>query len=763
MKTALAMIAGSDREAVLLNRCLESIAPHVDKVFLTITKPNQKALEAVAHKFGAQISYYKWDDSFERARNFSFAQVPKDYDYLIWTDADDVWVNAEKIGDMVKIMAEQGATAIFLDYNYQIARDGTVEIVHPRERIVKRGYYSWKGHLHETLIPLREVDNAYYKDIKVNHYPAQDLKEEGYTRNLRILERAYKEEGDKHDPRTEFYLARTLFDMEQFERAEKLLHDYLAHSGWDEERAMAHNYLGNIRVIENKWDEAIDEFLQAVKERPEWPTWYVNLAFCYAMKEQYEQATHYARVFTRTPMPSTSMVQVQVDDEIRYYLTIYMIAFAKRKLPEAKEAIQELAKRFPDNEDFAQKLKGVTRLEQLVDVTKAVETLIAELGRTGEQDNVRLLLQSLPVSISENAYVAKLRNEHLPAKCWPEKSIVYFAGKSFEEWTPDSIATGLGGSETAVVHLAKQWVKKGYSVTVYGNPGALEGTYDGVEYLGYHRFNRHDTFDTLVIWRAPWELDFAWKARRVLLDLHDVPNPHEFTAERLKQVDRIMVKSAYHRSLIPDVPDEKIEVIPNGVDETIFRYNKAKRDPYKLIYASSYDRGLEQMLEYGWPVIKKAVPQATLDIYYGWNLFDAVHKHNPERMAWKRKMQSLMSQPGIRELGRVGHDKLIEAKSKAAIHWYGATFEEIDCISVRESALAGAIPVTTKFAALDGKPYSVQIEGDPYIADTHEQIGNYIASMLQAPKSMENQRADFRAKAREETWRNIATLWEASL
>lgn len=756
-KTALAMIAGSDAEAPLLYRCLTSIAPHVDAIYLTITKPNQKQLEAVAAKFNAVVSHYAWDDSFERARNFSFDQVPAEFDYLIWTDCDDVWEGAEKIPELVTKMEELKATSIHLDYNYQIAKDGTVEVVHPRERIVKRGYYTWKGHLHETLVPTREVENLYAKDAVVNHYPSPSLKEDGFKRNLRILEKAYREEGDTHDPRTEYYLARSLYDDNQFERAEQLLRDYLTHSGWDEERAMAHNYLGNIRIVEGKWNEAIDEFLSAVRERPEYPTWYVNLAFCYAMTERYEQATHYARVFTRTPRPQTAIVQVQVDDEVRYYLTIYMIAFAKRKLPEAKEAMSELVRRFPESEDFATKLKGVTRLEQLVDVTKAVETLITELGRTGETENVRLLLQALPVSISENAYVAGLRNKHLPPTTWPEKSIVYWAGKSMEEWTPDTLETGLGGSETAVVHLARLWAKAGYSVTVYGNPGVKEGIYDGVEYLGYHRFNRYDTFDTLIIWRAPWELDHKWKARSVLFDAHDVLNPNEFTPERLANVDRVMVKSEYHRSLIPDVPDDKVAIIPNGVDEDLFKWNKATRDPYKLIYASSYDRGLEAMLTHGWPIIKQAVPQATLDIYYGWQMFDAVHKHNPERQLWKKRMIELMSQPGIRELGRVGQKTLIKAKSKASIHWYGSTFEEIDCISVRESAYAGCIPVTTTIGALKGKPYSVQIYGDPYIAQTHELIAKRIATLL--TEDATRHRTAFKAKAKEETWRKIADRW----
>ena len=757
-KLALNMIVKDDTEKELLVRCLNSIAKYVDGIFVTTTNKPDTQIKKIIKNYGGVTSFYKWDKSFEKARNYALKQVPEEYDYIVWCDTDDIWQNAELLPEMVKVMDAQKLTSIFFDYNYQInPQTGKVEIVHPRERIVRRGYYEWKGHLHETLIPTREANNGYFKDVKVNHFPPKESFERNNTRNLEILEETYKNEGDKHDPRTEYYLARNYFDVEDYDKAYKIFKDYLKHSGWDEERCLARNYMGLIKLFEGDTKGAEEEFLRALGEFKRIRTVYINLAYALALQEKYDDAEVYARIFVQMPEHKSGIVQVPIDDEIHYFETMYMIAMGRKKTKLAIEALEELVKIVPQSEEFKTKLMGAKRLEELIEATRAVETLQKELLKTNELEKISTLLNALPSSIEGNAYVEQIRQKFNPPKNWNDKSIVIWAGRSFEEWSPDSLKTGLGGSETAIVQLAKNWRAMGYNVTVYGNPGAIEGDYGGVEYLNFYRFNRNDNFNTLIIWRAPWELDNKWSAKRVLLDLHDVPNPKEFTPERLKNVDKIMVKSRYHRNLIPHVPDEKIEIITNGVDKRFIKI-KGARDPYKLIYASSYDRGLFWMLHWGWPIIKREIPEATLDIYYGWNLFDTVHRGNPERMKWKEELVHMMNQKGVTEHGRIGHKELLKKKAEASIHYYATDFEEIDCISVRESALVGCVPVMTDYAALKEKDYGVRVKGDPNARETQEAVANEIVRLIKSGE-VEKLRADCQKKAKKETWGEIAKQW----
>lgn len=52
-------------------------------------------------------------------------------------------------------------------------------------------------------------------------------------------------------------------------------------------------------------------------------------------------------------------------------------------------------------------------------------------------------------------------------KRWGNKSIVWYAGYTPKQWSPDSIKTGIGGSELALINLSKEWSKLGYQVTVH--------------------------------------------------------------------------------------------------------------------------------------------------------------------------------------------------------------------------------------------------------------------------------------------------------
>ncbi len=357
-----------------------------------------------------------------------------------------------------------------------------------------------------------------------------------------------------------------------------------------------------------------------------------------------------------------------------------------------------------------------------------------------------------------NRFSTKINNlkRKFNPQTWPSNSMVYYTGHTDYQWTPESVKIGIGGSELAIINLAQEWHKLGYSVTVYNNCGDGEGCYDGVEYRHYNKFNKYDTFHTLIIWRYPWRVDPQIKAKNLWLDLHEVLLPEQVTKAKLAKFHRIFVKSNYHRQLLPEIRDSQITIISNGCYKHGLNLSNNPKETNKLIYASNYIRGLERMLTYGWPIIKKEIPQARLHIYYGWQCFNP---RTPEQKVWKDKMMELMKQPGVREGGRIGVEELIKEKSTAAIHYYGCTFQEIDCISVRESALVGCVPVTTDYAALGEKPYCLKVPGNPYLQETQESLAGKIVELLKNPQRLEEMRLKFQDFAKEETWDKIALAW----
>lgn len=184
------------------------------------------------------------------------------------------------------------------------------------------------------------------------------------------------------------------------------------------------------------------------------------------------------------------------------------------------------------------------------------------------------------------------------------------------------------------------------------------------------------------------------------------------------------------------------------------------KDPHLIVYGSSYDRGLEHLLK-TWPDIKKAVPDARLRIFYGWNLFDVGYHDNPERMSWKEKMNKLMEQDGITHLGRIGHEAVIKEFEMAGIWAYPTHFGEISCITAMKAQAYGAVPCVIEYAALkETVQFGVKVKGDIYDKETKELYKNALIALLNDPIHQENVRNEMISWARKTfPWSVVAKQW----
>ncbi|MDJ1185324.1 hypothetical protein [Roseofilum casamattae] len=367
----------------------------------------------------------------------------------------------------------------------------------------------------------------------------------------------------------------------------------------------------------------------------------------------------------------------------------------------------------------------------------------------------------MPIESIKNAVrnllpgTANLRQK-LAAKTWPEKSIACYVGNKPMVLESDLRSKGASGSEASIIFLTQEWVKRGYQVTVYTNTNGKDGVYNGVTYRHFRQLNWYDRFDTLLIARNPGLLNPVARARRIWLEWQDVVYPPKsFTPEKLSKFDKIFAKSHYQRHLLPEVPDEKFAIIPNGVSPWVLELGDREKNPYKLVYASRYYRGLESMLRYGWPLIKQEIPQAELHLFYGFTKRD----DRQAQLPWKEAMMKLIADTGAIDRGKVGYEELMAEKATAAIHYYGCTYEEVDCISVRESSLVGCVPVTTDFAVLGEKNYCVTIPGEAADPKTQEAIARKIIHLLQHPDELATIRQKTQELAKHETWDNLAPLW----
>lgn len=181
---------------------------------------------------------------------------------------------------------------------------------------------------------------------------------------------------------------------------------------------------------------------------------------------------------------------------------------------------------------------------------------------------------------------------------------------------------------------------------------------------------------------------------------------------------------------------------------------------HKLFSGSSYDRGVEHILRM-WPDIKREVPDATLDIYYGWNLYESAYRTNPERMAWMKKMQDLMTQEGVKEHGRVGKEELRKARQECGIWAYSTHFTEINCITALECGRDGCVPVVMNLAALKETVGSgVKVDGDIYFDEDFEKYRTELISLMKDEKRWKEEQAKGIEFAKQFTWDIISKKWE---
>lgn len=790
---ALGMIVnGIDSEAPLLARCLASVAGNVDAIYLTLThKPGEKIsqkLRTVAEQYTKEITIYEWDENFAHARNFNLSKIPKKYDFFMWLDADDV-VDEPKLIREVAAIVSKNTEGIHVKYDYDHDEYGNVSTSLWTCRMCRHdGSHTWKSSLdddefsvHETLQPVRTVRTVANNDFKVIHKSKPERRVDSLQRNINLLEKMYEKHAEtgKVDPRILYYLGTHYFEFGNYLEAKNCLQRYLELSGWSQERSDALVWLGQIYTIEGNIEAAKGAYLLATGEWPNNRLPFVRLAEAEFRNKRYQQSLDYCRIAENLPDTSSSFISAPLQDTFHLYMLIAqnLINLGGKHLEEAGEYVSKSLKIRPLDEDAQAAKDSLEKMIAIRDQTKAVVTLAGTI----EKDKIVGLLDALPASLQDNPAILNLRHNYTEPKKWPKKSMAIYVGPSaYETWGPTSLSKGLGGSEEAVIHLSRELGKLGWDVTVFATPGAAHGDDYGSEVIyrealsvrdtsrfsvhwrHFWEFNPNDEYDVLISWRAPWFFDNDFKARKQYLWLHDMIEKPELTEERLAKIDKVIFVSQWHADQYADVvPKKKSFASGNGIIPSDFKDQfVTNRKKYRMVYMSAYERGLPILLDI-WPEVKKAVPDATLDIYYGWQSFDALLRDNPERQAWKNKlMKQIKDLDGVTEYGKIGQDQIAIEVQRADILAYPSVFPEVYCISYIKACAGGAYPVTSDFAVLGDYNRGTQVH---YDVENPEQFKKDYTKALIKELKKSHDRSELINWAQDYSWAHTAESWDRTM
>jgi GT2 family glycosyltransferase len=161
-----------------------------------------------------------------------------------------------------------------------------------------------------------------------------------------------------------------------------------------------------------------------------------------------------------------------------------------------------------------------------------------------------------------------------------------------------------------------------------------------------------------------------------------------------------------------------------------------------------------------WSDIKKEFPDATLDICYGWQVYDMIFANNPERQLWKSTVMSLMQQDGITDHGKLGKKALKELRKTCGIWAYPTHFTEINCINALEMQSDGVVPVTMNLAALQETVQSgIKVEGDIYDPKVKDEYLKKLLELMHDPEKWSYHSKRGIAFAKSYDWNRIATKW----
>jgi len=693
------IVKPSKEEAVLLERALTFVHKYVDEICITQAgeKPSEE-VSKVIKKFKGKESFWKWNKSFADARNFNFSQAKEKY--IFWIDADDVVSGADKIPSIVEKMEEEKIDTIIMNYLYAFDIYGNCTTQHLKTRIVRKDAVKWVGKIHEDFMEVRTLNAFMTDDIKILHKSKGKRVEESGRRNLEMAKELYAE--DPEDPRNTWLMGNANRAIGENEEALKWYKNFIKISNSEEEKYLA--YL-DMADIESKTDcnKGIGFALKALNLRPKYPNAYFVLGRLNHKIKKLEQARDFILTGLTLPIPKTSIIVWNPREYDAAPITeLVIIYFDMGKVQEAISAIRILKKIYPDDKDID---KNFSVLNEELKLLEKVDKIIDKLSVIEDKKEFLKVLSEIPEKFRSHPKICGLKNNLFIKNETSGKDLAYYCSYTEKMWNPDiAKEKGIGGSEEAVIQLTQRWAKDGWNVTVYNNCGK-EKVYDGVTYKPFWEYNIRDKQDVTIIWRHPMPADYDINSKIVLIDMHDVVAKEEFTEDRLKHITKVMLKSEAHRKLYPNIPDEKICIVPNGIDPEQFKENRVKNS-YSLINTSSPDRSLESCLDVMEKLIKD-YPKYPWKFmwYYGWGVFDTVHKDEPKVMEWKEKVnarfENLKTMGYAEGGGMISHSEIAKKYQESKFFLYPTQFYEISCISAMKAQLAGCIPITSDAFALD--------------------------------------------------------------
>lgn len=620
----------------VIRKTIETVLPIINYYTIIDTGSTDSTLE-ILHNIldNSGITGTIYTESFvdfSTTRNRAFELAGTRADYHLMLDDSFIVVNPTKLLNYIKL----GCDMYFIGVN-------TSNLIYKSNRILKSNkQYRYKFKIHELIEPSNK-DNVY--NIDKNECFIHDDKNvlsilrtrARMNTDIKWLEEELKETNGVY-PRTFYYLGMLYDSMDDRERSYSYLTKCISLGKTDQYTFLACMGLANVMLRRrDDWNCIFNVYRKAVAIDPECPTPYYEIGnYLYRNGSIDEAHVYLTKAYNCTPT-----IEQYVDIEMVKFKIPYLLTEIYLKKGKPKKAKQLL------NQHLTDRIEG------------------------------RKILDYLSLADGD----ISVKRSH--------RKIIVINTADVVEWDPAEIYKKASGSEYMAYNLAVQFTNKNWGVYVFGLFSKNEQIIDGITYYSieqYEQFIKTRYIDVLVVLRDPKFIYYYPNIPQVYLWLHDTSMVSDSFQVHPEYFKGIICLTEWHKKFIQDcyyIPDNLIHVIGNSIDPSRFEISVPKI-PNRFIYTSSYDRGLDILLDM-WPIVKQRYSDAELVV------FTSLPK---ESVMYNMKLEGVVFKQ------RVDQKQLAVEIKKSDVWFYPTTFSETYCITALEMQAGRVLCVCPQLAAL---------------------------------------------------------------
>lgn len=603
-----------------------------------------------------------------------------------------------------------------------------------------------------------------------------------YLKDAKVLEEAYhkaKSDDDSLYLRYGFYCANSYKDAGMCVESIEWYKVTLGNNNWYQEKYVSCLYLFSQYKQINEIEKALFYLVESFKYDTERMECVFHLVVHYLLSGLPLLAYHYyslVKDFYENRYLKNDVGKLFVEvDKPNFFLPYYMILVSdkvKESIPEAKLTITKMyviifTKKFDcnNNEFFIGNL--------LYNLQFFIEQCITLDGfKELFQSYIDFLQNVVKYNLSKHDFLKVFIKYGIKFECFninkisftideckKSNKILFYTGFANLNWNYSlTLKNALGGSETAVISLARSFPK---NMEIYIGGSVQEEKIENITFVNLNNIKnlvKTTPFHTVIVSRyiAFYEMfpetsfykSFIWGHDVALynygcnLDVKSILNNWN------SKITGCICQTEWHKHLFaeqyPQIKD-KLTTINNGIDINKFN-NKPIKISNRFIYTSCAERGLERLLEL-WPQIIENLPDA--------ELFIASYNQFPQN-DFERQLQTTINKfDNIKHMGTLNKDKLYQLMSTAEFWLYPTNFTETSCITSMEMLMSEVICIYYPIAGLVNTlgNYGIPI-----------QRGNEIDTILNLSTK---QKYELKKKGKEYaiscSWDNRANIWSDTL